>query len=107
MYISNSNNTNEKLANTVGDALIKIGNKFKAGTSEITEDEAIEILRIVAHEPISREQVCREMNITNNKFYDLLDAKKIPAGRKRRGFKELTWYRDEIRDAINKLKGKD
>ena len=98
---------NEKLAERLGDALIKVGTKFKAGTSEITEDEAIEILRIVAHEPISREQVCREMNISNNRFYELIDAKKIPAGRKRRGFKELTWYRDEIRDAINKLRGKD
>ena len=98
---------NQELANRLGDALIKVGNKFKAGTSEITEDEAIEIFRIVAHEPISREQVCREMNITNNKFYDLLTLKKIPPGRKRRGFKELCWYRDEIRDAIRKLKNKD
>ena len=98
---------NQELANKLGDALIKIGNKFKAGTSEITEDEAIEIFRIVAHEPISREQVCKEMNITNNKFYDLLTLKKIPAGRKRRGFKELCWYRDEIHNAMNKIKYKD
>lgn len=98
---------NQALANRLGDALIKVGNNFKAGTSEITEDEAIDIFRIVTHEPISREQVCLEMNISNNRFYDLLDAKKIPAGRKRRGFKELTWYRDEIRDAIRKLRSKD
>lgn len=98
---------NQELANRLGDALIKVGNKIKAGTSEITEDEAIEIFRIVTHEPISREQVCLEMNISNNRFYDLLDAKKIPAGRKRRGFKELTWYRDEIREAIRKLRSKD
>ena len=98
---------NQELANRLGDALIKVGNKFKAGTSEITEDEAIEILRTVAHEPISREQVCKEMNISNNRFYDLLTNKQIPAGRKRRGFKELTWYRDEIRDAIKKLRSKD
>jgi len=98
---------NQELANRLGDALIKVGNRFKAGTSEITEDEAMEIFRIVTHEPISREQVCLEMNISNNRFYDLLDAKKIPAGRKRRGFKELTWYRDEIREAIRKLRSKD
>ena len=98
---------NKELANRLGDALIEVGKRFKAGTSEITEDEAIDIYRIVTHEPISREQVCLEMNISNNRFYDLLDAKKIPAGRKRRGFKELTWYRDEIREAIRKLRSKD
>lgn len=98
---------NQELANRLGDVLIKVGSKIKAGTSEITEDEAIEIFRIVTHEPISREQVYLEMNISNNRFYELIDAKKIPAGRKRRGFKELTWYRDEIREAIRKLRSKD
>lgn len=98
---------NEKLANRLGDALIEIGKRFKAGTSEITEDEAIDIFRIVTHEPISREQVCDELNVNNSKFYDLLTLKKIPAGRKRRGFKELYWYRDEIRNALNKLRHKD
>lgn len=98
---------NEKLANRLGDALIEIGKRFKAGTSEITEDEAIDVFRIVTHEPISREQVCDELNVNNSKFYDLLMLKKIPAGRKRRGFKELYWYRDEIHNALNKLRHKD
>ena len=94
---------NKELASLIGDELIKIGNKFKAGTSQISEDQAIDIFRIVAHEPISREDVCKQMNINNSKFYDLLNLKKIPAGRKRRGFKELYWYKDEIIEAINKL----
>ena len=97
---------NKELASRLGDALIEVGNKFKAGTSEITEDEAIDIFRIVTHEPISREQVCDEMNINNSKFYDLLTLGKIPKGRKRRGFKELYWYRDEIKAAINKIRGR-
>ena len=98
---------NQKLANTLGDALIEVGKRFKAGTSEVTEDEAIDIFRIVTHEPISREQVCDEMNINNSKFYDYLTLDKIPKGRKRRGFKELYWYRDEIRNALRKLRHKD
>ena len=94
---------NKELSSLIGDELIKIGNKFKAGTSQISEDQAIDIFRIVTHEPISREDVCKQMNINNSKFYDLLNLKKIPAGRKRRGFKELYWYKDEIIEAINKL----
>ena len=98
---------NKELANKVGDALIEVGKKIKANTSEITEDEAIDILRVVIHEPISREQVCDEMNINNSKFYDLLNLGKIPAGRKRKGFKELYWYRDEIKAAIKRIRNKD
>ena len=98
---------NKELASLIGDELIKIGNKFKAGTSQISEDEAIDIFRIVAHEPISREDVCKQMNINNSKFYDLLNLKKIPAGRKRRGFKELYWYKDEIIEVIERLHIKD
>ena len=98
---------NKELANKVGDALIEVGKNIKANTSEITEDEAIDILRVVIHEPISREQVCDEMNINNSKFYDLLNLGKIPAGRKRKGFKELYWYRDEIKAAIKRIRNKD
>ncbi len=94
---------NKELASLIGDELIKIGNKFKAGTSQISEEQAIDIFRIVTHEPISREDVCKQMNINNSKFYDLLNLKKIPPGRKRRGFKELYWYKDEIIEVIERL----
>lgn len=87
---------NKQLSNHVGDLIIIVGNKIKAGTSEITEDEAIEIMRTIAKEPISREGVCDTLNISNNKFYELLDKGIIPKGRKRRGFKELVWYKHEI-----------
>lgn len=98
---------NQELANKVGDALIEAGKQFKAGTSNITEDEAIDIFSIVAHQRMSREDVCREMNISDNKFYDYLNLGKIPKGRKQRGFKELYWFKDEIHAAINKLRKKD
>lgn len=98
---------NKDLANRLGDSIIEIGKKFKAGTSEISEEEAIDLVQLVAHLQISREEVCQEMNINNNKFYDLINLKKIPAGRKRRGFKELYWWKDEIREAIKKLRKKD
>jgi hypothetical protein len=98
---------NQELANKLGDALIEVGKKFKAGTSDITEDEAIDIFSIVAHQRMSREQVCDEMNINDTKFYNYLTLGKIPKGKKQRGFKELYWWKDEIHAAINKLRKKD
>lgn len=98
---------NQELANKLGDALIEVGKKFKAGTSDITEDEAIDIFSIVAHQRMSREDVCNELNINDSKFYDYVNLGKIPKGRKQRGFKELYWWKDEIHAAIRKLKGKN
>lgn len=95
---------NQELANRVGDELIRIGKDFKAGNSNMTEDEAIDFMDIVAHIKIGREAVCDEFNINNTKFYDLINLGKIPKGRKQRGFKELCWYKDEIRKALNKLR---
>ena len=98
---------NQELANKLGEAPIEVGKKFKAGTSDITEDEAIDIFSIVAHQRMSREQVCDEMNINDTKFYNYLTLGKVPKGRKQRGFKELYWWKDEIHAAINKLRKKD
>ena len=98
---------NQELANRLGDELIRIGKDFKAGNSNMKEDEIIDLMSTVTHVKIGREEVCDELNINNTKFYDLINLGKIPKGRKQRGFKELCWYRDEIRNAINKLKHKD
>ena len=93
---------NEQLAKRIGDELIRIGNEFKAGNSNISEEEAIDIFSIVAHQRLSREEVCDELNINNSKFYDLITIGKLPPGRKYKKSKEKYWYKDEI----SKLKGK-
>ncbi len=98
---------NQELANRLGDELIKIGNSFKAGTSTLTEDEAIDLMDTVTHIKIGREEVCDELNVNNSKFYELINLGKIPKGKKQRSFKELCWYRDEIRNAMKKLRHKD
>lgn len=70
--------------------------KIEVGTSEISETEAIDILRIVAHEAMSKEQACNYLNLSRARFDDLVREKKIPRGRKKVGWKELCWWRDEL-----------
>ena len=96
---------NQDVANLLGDELIATGKRFKAGNSHITEEQAMEILSVVCHQEMSREEVCDELNVNNSKFYDLITLGKIPAGRKRGKFKEKYWYKDEIRKALSKLRG--
>ena len=56
----------------------------------------MDILSIVAHEPLSKEQACRYLNISKRKFDYLVADKKLPKGRKRVGLKELCWWKDEL-----------
>ena len=82
----------------------EVADKIEVGTSEISESEAIEILRIVAHESMSKEQACEYLNISRSRFDDLIREKKLPKGKKRVGFKELVFYKDELDVAIRKIK---
>lgn len=70
--------------------------KIDAGTSEITESEAMDILRVVAHESMSKEQACNYLNLSRSRFDDLVREQKVPKGKKVAGFKELRWWKDEL-----------
>jgi predicted DNA-binding transcriptional regulator AlpA len=76
--------------------LRKVADEMDAGTSEVTESQAIDILRIVAHEAMSKEQACNYLNLSRSRFDDLVREGKIPKGRKRVGLKELSWWEDEL-----------
>ena len=80
----------------VAKCLRGIADKIDAGTSEITEQEAMDILKVVAHESMSKEQACNYLNMSRSRFDTLIREKKIPKGKKISGYKELRWYRDEL-----------
>lgn len=76
--------------------LKEVAEKIDSGTSEITESQAIDVLRVIAHEAMSKEQACVYLNISRSRFDDLVRERKIPRGQKRTGFKELVWWKDEL-----------
>lgn len=78
--------------------------KFDAGNTELTEEEAMDILSMLTHKVLSKEQACDFVGLGPSQFNNLIAANKLPKGRKRRGFKELVWYEDELRDALTKVK---
>lgn len=84
----------------------EVADKIEVGTSEITESEAIDILRIVAHEAMSKEQACGYLNLSRSRFDELIRERKLPKGKKRVGYKELVFYKDELDLAARKLKEK-
>lgn len=76
--------------------LRNLANKFDANTTEISETQAMDIMSMLTHEVMSKEQACNYLNLSRSRFDDLVREKKIPEGRKRVGFKEKIWFRDEL-----------
>lgn len=82
--------------------LRETADKIDSGNCELSETEAMDIMKVVAHESISKEQACRYLNISSSRFGDLIREKKLPKGRKVTGFKELRWYKDELDSCLKR-----
>ena len=72
-------------------------NKIDTGTCELSEEEATQMLEVLSHIALSKEQACIYLNISRSRFDDLVRQGKLPKGKKRIGFKELFWYKDELK----------
>lgn len=72
-------------------------NKIDAGTCELSEEEATQMLEVLSHIDLSKEQACIYLNMSRSRFDDLVRQGKLPKGKKRVGFKELFWYKDELK----------
>lgn len=93
------------LRKTIANLLRDIANKIDAGNTEITEDEAMDIISMLAHEALSKEEACIYMNLKTSRFDDLVRGGIIPKGVKRKGWKELRWYKDDLIKVIKERKG--
>jgi predicted DNA-binding transcriptional regulator AlpA len=86
----------EFLKRQIVKALKETADKIEAGNCELSESEAMDIMSVLSHQVMSKEDACIYMNMSRSKFDDLVREGKLPKGRKRRGFKELVWYKDEL-----------
>lgn len=81
-------------------ALRELADKIEDGTCEASEDEMLDIFKLVTHEAMSKDRACAYLNMSRATFDNWVRLGVIPRGRKRVGFKELVWYRDEL-DSID------
>lgn len=92
------------IARLVAKLLRETADKIDAGNTELSDSEAMDLAGILCHEVMSKDTACRYLNLSRSRFDDLVRAKKLPKGRKRVGFKELAWYRDELDECLDKIK---
>jgi len=77
--------------------------ELKSGKCEIDDEQAEQLLNTIAHKPMSREDVLIRTGMSSSAFAMAVRENRMPEGRKRRGWKELVWYKDEIEEAIVKM----
>lgn len=70
----------------------------------MNDEQAEELISIIAHIPLTKVQAAQHLNIPVHKFNRLLGMKALPPGRSKKGSNELVWYKDELDKAIVKWK---
>lgn len=85
--------------------LQKIISDIDAGNSNITEDEAMEMVKVIKSYTdktvrLSKYQACKKLNMSRAAFDSLVRAGAIPRGQKVAGFKELFWEERTLDEVI-------
>ena len=76
-------------------AMKEIIRKLEKDECELTADEAMNIMNVLSHEALSKDQACEFLNVSRATFDNYIKQGKVK-GRKRKGFKELVYYKDEL-----------
>ena len=85
--------------NTLSELLRETADKLDANTSEINEEQAVKIMELIAHKPLTKEEAAMHLHIWPSRFDTLIREGKIPKGRKKLGQKNKIWYLDEIENS--------
>lgn len=85
--------------------LNKIINDIDAGNSNLTENEAIELAKVLQSYTdktikMSKYQACQYLNISRATFDNYVREGKLPRGKKEAGFKELFWSQKDLDEFI-------
>ena len=91
---------NNFLKRVVTKLLRETADKIDSGNCELNEEQVMDIMSVLGHEVLSKDEACSYLNLSRSRFDDLVREGKIPRGRKRRGFKELCFYKDELTKII-------
>lgn len=94
---------------TIKKLLLKIIDNIDAGNSNLTEEEAINIIKTIKaytnrSKRMSKYSACQYLNISRASFDNYIREGKIPKGKHEIGFKELSWSRKDLDLFISKYR---
>ena len=85
--------------------LERIINDIDCGNSNITEDEAMEMIKVIKSytdrtQRLSKYQACQKLTVSRATFDNLVREGVLPRGEKVVGFKELFWLEKDLDKVI-------
>lgn len=97
------------MLNVIKKLLLNIIDNIDSGNSNISEDEAIEIIDNIKRltdrtQRLSKYAACRYLNVSRATFDNYVREGKLPKGRHDIGFKELSWSKKSLDEFIEKSK---
>lgn len=84
------------LVKTIVKYLRDTATQIEKGECNLSEEQAMEIMSVIANEELSKAQACEFLNISRSRFGELIAEGKIPKGRKIKGYKELRWKKKDL-----------
>ena len=82
--------------------LVGMVNDIKCENSKASDEELLDYIEVVKtitrkDEPLSKYQAYTYLNISRAKFDNLVREGRLPKGQKVSGFKELRWYKRDLK----------
>jgi predicted DNA-binding transcriptional regulator AlpA len=93
----------------IREKLLQVINDIDAGNSNITEDEAMELAKVIQSytdrtQKMSKYKACQYLNISRATFDNYVREGLLPRGKKEAGFKELFWIEKDLDEFKRKSK---
>ena len=81
---------------------MNVVNDIKCDNSNASDEDVMNIIKVIKEytrkdEPLSKYQAYTYLNISRAKFDNLVREGRLPKGQKVAGFKELRWYRRDLK----------
>lgn len=83
----------------ISQSLRQLADDVDAGKFECDKEQMAQVVTQLAEfntEFLSKAQACDYLNISRSTFDKLVKEGKLPKGKKRMGFKELSWKKEEL-----------
>ena len=94
---------------TIRRLLLDIVDDIDAGNSNMSEDEEMELIRVLKElsrkdRPMSKYQAYTYLNVSRATFDNMVRDGRLQKGKKVAGFKELMWFEKDLKDIAGKSK---
>lgn len=93
----------------IANLLRRIADKIDEGSISSNPEETMQVMEAIngfvdKEKRLSKYEACQYLNVSRATFDNYVRLGKIPRGKHQAGFKELSWYKKDLDNAIKRLK---